>query len=77
MKPENEPRMTHHELACARHALGLYQREMVDALAKIQRVNLRSYQKWEYGEREIPGWVEYAVMEMLREAGLGTPPKTH
>jgi DNA-binding transcriptional regulator YiaG len=45
------PTMTADEILAIREALELSQREMGAMLG----VGLRSYQRWEYGERDIPG----------------------
>jgi DNA-binding transcriptional regulator YiaG len=45
------PTMTSEEMMTIRNRLEKAQREMAEMLG----VDLRSYQRWEYGERTIPG----------------------
>ena len=45
------PTMTAGEMMTIRNRLEKAQREMAEELG----VDLRSYQRWEYGERSIPG----------------------
>ncbi len=47
----NLPTMTPEEMASIREKLEKPQREMAELLG----INLRSYQRWEGGERNIPG----------------------
>jgi DNA-binding transcriptional regulator YiaG len=45
------PTMSAEEMVQIRDTMKVSQREMADLLG----VDLRSYQRWEYGERKVPG----------------------
>ena len=42
-------------------ASAIYGREWQTALARRVRVDARTVRRWKAGDREIPGWVEWAL----------------
>jgi DNA-binding transcriptional regulator YiaG len=58
------PTMTPDELRAIRAELEVSQREMADKLG----VDLRTYQRWEGGERSIPGPAVYLSRIRLEES---------
>jgi DNA-binding transcriptional regulator YiaG len=62
------PTMTAEELATIRHRLDSSQREMAELLG----VDLRSYQRWEYGERSIPGPAVLLARRIVADRALSS-----
>jgi hypothetical protein len=53
------------ELRRIRREYGFTQIEVVDKIASVQWMALRTYQRYEDGKRRIPGWIEYVMKNVV------------